>query len=441
MRKISLGQDNGVTKLLLNDKFVFQMGELDQGFWPDGLYTAPTDAALKSDIEVAKELGFNMIRKHVKVEPQRWYYWADKLGVLVWQDMPSGESTHFENKKRVPRSGESATQHELELKRMIENLRNHPSIVLWVVFNEGWGQYDTERITDWVKKFDPTRLTNNASGWTDKKCGDMIDMHNYPGPGCPPPEEKRAAVLGEFGGIGFVADGHQWIKSDKNWGYSGLQKSSEGVTRRYEQLLRKTYDLVAQKGLSAAVYTQITDVETESNGLLTYDRAVIKADAKRIAAANKGEFATGPIKDLVPTSEKTAQTWHYTTEKPADNWFAVDFDDSKWSQGPAGFGTKITPGAIVRTEWKTNDIWIRRSADIQADSFENAVLMVHHDDDVKIYINGVLAAEAPGYVAQYDEMDLTPEGRKALKKGNNVIAVHCHQNAGGQYIDVGISTR
>src|SRR5579862_5554442 len=374
MRKIALGKDNGITKLMLNDKFLFQMGPLDQGFWPDGLYTAPTDAALKFDIEVTKELGFNMIRKHVKVEPQRWYYWADKLGVLVWQDMPSGEHAAG---KRGDRSDEGKKQHELELQRMIENLRSHPCIVMWVVFNEGWGQYDTERITEWTKKFDPSRLVNNASGWTDKKCGDVIDMHNYPGPGAPKWEETRAAVLGEFGGVGLAVEGHQWVKSNKNWGYNGLQKDADGLTKRYETLLRKTYGLVQDAGLSAAVYTQITDVETESNGLLTYDR-VMKGDAKRIAAAK------------------------------------------------------------VRTVWNTNDIWIRRTAEIAEENFDNAMLLAHHDDDFEVYLNGVLAAKAKGYVAQYTEFEITPEGKKALQKGKNVIAVHCHQNAGGQYIDVGI---
>lgn len=434
MRKISLGKDNGVNKILLNDKFVFQMGELDQGFWPDGLYTAPTDAALKFDIEAAKDLGFNMIRKHVKVEPQRWYYWADKLGVLVWQDMPSGE--HAQGKKG-DRTDEGKKQHELELQRMIENLRNHPSIVVWVVFNEGWGQYDTERLTDWVKKFDPSRLTNNASGWTDKKCGDMIDMHNYPGPGCPPPEEKRAAVLGEFGGIGFVAEGHQWVKSDKNWGYNGLQKTSDGLARRYEQLLRKTYGLVETPGLSAAVYTQITDVETESNGLLAYDRTP-KTDAARIRAANRGELKPVTIVNIVETSEKTAHNWRYTTDKPDDNWFKIDFDDSKWKEGPAGFGTANTPGAVVRTTWNTADIWIRRTVQIEAGDFDHALLRCYHDEDVEVFINGVLAAKVPGYAAEYTEFEITPEGRKALKPGANVIAAKCHQTKGGQNIDLGI---
>lgn len=436
MRKISLGKDNGVTKMMLNDKFLFEIGPLDQGFWPDGLYTAPTDAALKYDLEVTKELGFNMTRKHVKVEPQRWYYWADKLGVLVWQDMPSGESPRVVNRQRQARTDDGKKQHELELQRMIENLRNHPSIVVWVVFNEGWGQYDTERITDWVKKFDPTRLTNNASGWTDKKCGDLIDMHNYPGPGMPPTEEKRAAVLGEFGGVGFVAEGHQWVKSDRNWGYAGLQTSADGLAKRYEQLIRKTYGLV-EKGLSAAVYTQLTDVETESNGLLAYDRTP-KTDIKRLAAANRGEFKPIVMTTLVETSEKNPATWRYTTDNPGGDWFKADFDDSKWKEGPAGFGTEGTPGATVRTTWNSGGIWIRRRVNIDADNFDNAEFWCHHDEDVEIYVNGVLAGKAAGYTTEYTEIDMTPAGKKALKKGANLIAAKCRQTQGGQYIDLGI---
>ncbi|HEV3118286.1 MAG TPA: glycoside hydrolase family 2 TIM barrel-domain containing protein, partial [Gemmataceae bacterium] len=200
MRKIAIGKDeHEVTRILLNGKFIFQLGPLDQGFWPDGLYTAPTDEALRYDIEVTKKLGFNMCRKHVKVEPERWYYWCDKLGLLVWQDMPSGDRSVAPGKGEITRSPESARQFERELKSLIDAHLNHPSIIMWVVFNEGWGQYDTSRVTNWVKSYDPTRLANCASGWNDMAVGDVHDIHVYPGPGSPVPETGRAAVLGEFG--------------------------------------------------------------------------------------------------------------------------------------------------------------------------------------------------------------------------------------------------
>ncbi len=359
MRKISVGPDDaGVTRILLNNKPIFQVGPLDQGFWPDGLYTAPTDEALKYDIEITKKLGFNMTRKHVKVEPARWYYWCDKLGLLVWQDMPSGDKSIGGNDPDLQRSPESAKQYELELQHMIDGLRNHPSIILWVVFNEGWGQFDTVRITEWTKKYDPSRLVDCASGWTDRKVGDVHDIHVYPGPGSPKPEPKRAAVLGEFGGLGLKVDGHTWEK--KTWGYKGAS-SKEDLTRKYERLLEGVYKLKDKPGLSAAVYTQITDVETEANGLLTYDRAVIKVDLDRVAAANRGDFARVPQEVVVvSTSKDKGLAWRYTLEKPAEDWFKPDFKDTNWKEGIGGFGTRQTPGAVVRTVWNTSDIWLRR---------------------------------------------------------------------------------
>src|SRR5262249_50411143 len=293
LRKIEVGKDDkGVTRLLLNGKFVFQVGPLDQGFWPDGLYTAPTDEALRYDIEITKKLGFNMTRKHVKVEPARWYYWCDKLGLLVWQDMPSGDRSVREGKGEITRTPESAKQYELELKRMIDTLHNHPSIVMWVVFNEGWGQFDTKRITEWTKQYDATRLVNCASGWNDMKVGDVHDLHKYPGPDSPEPEPTRAAVLGEFGGLGLPVEGHLWVK-DKNWGYR-VMKDKDELMRQYERLLAGVWRLKDKPGLSAAIYTQITDVESEVNGLLTYDRAIIKVDLDRIAAVNKGDLSRVP---------------------------------------------------------------------------------------------------------------------------------------------------
>jgi hypothetical protein len=437
MRQIAIGKDDkGVTRLLLNGKFVFQVGPLDQGFWPDGLYTAPTDEALKYDVEITKKLGFNCARKHVKVEPERWYYWCDKLGLIVWQDMPSGDKSIGPNKGEITRTPESAKQYELELRRMIDGRHNHPCIVMWVVFNEGWGQFDTVRITEWTKKYDPSRLVNCASGWNDFPTGDVHDIHVYPGPGSPDPEPKRAAVLGEFGGLGLPVDGHTWEK--KTWGYR-VTKDKEDLTRRYERLLRGVWDLKDKKGLSAAIYTQTTDVETEANGLLTYDREVIKMDQERVTAANKGDFSRAPIvRELVPTSREKAQTWRYTFTKPGEGWYKPGFDDSGWKEGPGGFGTKGTPGSVVRTEWKTDDVWIRREATLPEGPFGDLSLLLHYDEDAEIYVNGVLAAKVSGYISDYEEVPLRDEARAALKPGKNVIAVHCHQTTGGQYVDVGL---
>jgi hypothetical protein len=424
MRKISLGKDErGFTRILLNNKFVFQVGPLDQGFWPDGLYTAPTEAALKFDLEAEKKLGFNMVRKHVKVEPERWYYWTDKLGLLVWQDMPSGDN----------KTAESHEQFEHELDRMIAGRGNHPSIVMWVVFNEGWGQFDTERLVEHAKKLDPSRLVNDASGWTDKGVGDVMDMHHYPDPSMPKPEENRAAVLGEFGGLGLAIDGHTWTA--KHWGYRGVE-DTDHLTRAYTKMLGRAWGL-KEKGLNAVVYTQTTDVETESNGLLTYDREIWKVDADKAAAAARGELLLQETV-LVPTSREQPQTWRFTLESPPDAWNKPGFDDSSWKEAPGGFGTEKTPGAVVHTPWNTKDIWIRRHFSLPAGDYSQAQLLLHHDDDAEVYLNGVLAAKEAGYVSEYQEFPIAAEAKQTLRAGENVMAIHCTQHSGGQFIDAGI---
>lgn len=276
MREISIGPDRqGITRILLNGEFVFQLGPLDQGFWPDGLYTAPTDAALRFDVEKMKDMGFNMVRKHVKVEPERWYYWCDRLGLMVWQDMPSGKNTTDEDK----------AQFERELRRVILNLYNHPSIIMWVPFNEGWGQFDSPRIASWIKELDPSRLVNHASGWTDRGVSDVKDIHSYPDPKATEPEPARAAVLGEFGGLGFNVPEHTW--KTEGWGYDLLPDFDE-LVRRYESLYIKLLPMIESPGLSAAVYTQISDIETENNGLMTYDRKVTKIKPADMRMAQEG---------------------------------------------------------------------------------------------------------------------------------------------------------
>jgi predicted amidohydrolase YtcJ len=437
MRQIALGKDDkGVTRLCLNNKPYFMVGPLDQGFWPDGIYTAPTDEALKYDIEVTRKLGFNMTRKHVKVEPERWYYWCDKLGLLVWQDMPSGDRSVAPGKGEITRTPESAKDYEEELKHMIDGRHNHPSIVMWVVFNEGWGQFETVRHTNWVKEYDPSRLADCASGWNDMKCGDVRDIHVYPGPGSPQPEDKRAAVLGEFGGLGLGIEGHSW--SNKTWGYLGTKDRAE-LTRKYERLLARVWDLKEKPGLSAAVYTQITDVETEGNGLLTYDRALVKVDQERAAAVNRGDLSKVPqIKEVVPTSQEKGITWRYTVQEPPADWVKPSFDDADWKEGPGGFGTRGTPGAVVRTEWKTDDIWLRRTFTLPDESLADLHLYLHHDEDAQVYLNGVPALKVSGFTTEYGDAPISEEARATLKPGKNSIAVHCHQTTGGQYIDVGL---
>jgi hypothetical protein len=289
MRKVSIGEDErGFLRLLLNNEFVFQSGPLDQGYWPDGLYTAPTEEALAYDLEMIKAMGFNMLRKHVKVEPRTFYSLCDRMGILVWQDMPNADIPLQSPGSDVPADSAATSQFETELRRLVETHRNHPSIVMWVPFNEGWGQYDSERIIELVRETDPTRLVNHASGWYDRGFGDVIDLHSYPAPRPPEPEAGRAAVLGEYGGLGFNVPGHTW--TEEGWGYA-LFPDRESMTQRFEDYMETLLAAARDGGLSAAVYTQITDIETENNGLLTYDREIAKIEPEAIALAHRGVFA------------------------------------------------------------------------------------------------------------------------------------------------------
>lgn len=293
LRKISAKPDtNGMLRMELNDKPLFQYGPLDQGWWPDGLYTAPTDEALAFDIIKTKEMGFNMIRKHVKVEPARWYYHCDRLGILVWQDMPSGDMGNvWEPKPGIlrknldkNRTAESEAIYRKEWKAIMNAFHHFPSIVVWVPFNEAWGQFKTAEIAEWTKKHDPSRLVNSASGGNfelngNKIAGDIFDVHNYPDPVMPSPDlfgKVNILVLGEYGGLGLPVEGHTWQNKD-NWGYQSFKTEAE-LLERYKSLIKDLKDLIP-KGLAAAVYTQTTDVEVEVNGLMTYDRRVIKFPA------------------------------------------------------------------------------------------------------------------------------------------------------------------
>ncbi|WP_224997873.1 glycoside hydrolase family 2 protein [Cesiribacter sp. SM1] len=295
MRKISMEPDeNGIQRMLLNNRFVFQFGPLDQGWWPDGLYTAPTDEALLFDIQKTKEMGFNMIRKHVKVEPARWYYHADRLGMLVWQDMPNGDwGGRWGNNPGIAgigedmeRSPESEKIFRTEWAAIMDDFHNFPSIVVWVPFNEAWGQFKTEEITNWTMERDPSRLVNTASGGNFHPVGHIIDIHNYPDPAMPRSDlfgKDRILVLGEYGGLGLPVEGHTWQTKD-NWGYQSF-KNKEELFEKYKEFIDRLEDMIP-KGLSAAIYTQTTDVEIETNGLMTYDRRIIKIPAEQLRAVH-----------------------------------------------------------------------------------------------------------------------------------------------------------
>jgi hypothetical protein len=454
MRKISKKEVDGYHRMALNNEALFQMGPLDQGFWPDGIYTAPTDEALRFDIEKMKELGFNMVRKHIKVEPQRWYYWADKLGILVWQDMPSMNSyvcteclDREGNRRTVPEREDAAYIRELE--QMVRTHWNAPSIVSWVSFNEFQGSHIDQswnplNVVNRIKIWDNTRLVNINSGGDsryDDGPTDVRDYHNYASPPSPPESFNHSQVLvcGEYGGIGYEEPGHFWQSGNPYSTVTSYEALLAGYTFNAEALIYYK----SNKGVSAAVYTEITDVEMELNGLITYDRKVIKGNASDFYNVNQRIITEEKIyNEFLPTSEITPQSWRYTTTRPASTWFSTSFDDSSWNTGNGGFGTENTPGAIIGTVWNTGDIWLRRKFTLPAGALATGkvVLKVHHDENCKVYINNVPALDLTGYTGSYSFYDITSGAKSALiEGGENTLAVTCHQTAGGQYIDAGVA--
>ena len=429
MRTIALGKDEkGITRVLLNGKPIFMTGPLDQGFWPDGIYTPPTEEAMKFDLQTTLQYGFNTTRKHIKVESARWYYWADKLGLLVWQDMPGGAVGQKKKgaDERVPISPEAAQQFESELHSMILQHQDSPAIVMWVLFNEGGGQYDTVRITNEVKGWDPSRLVDSATGWYDHNSGDFRDLHVYPGPAIPPLEPNRAAGLGEFGGLAFHVEGHTWTPGAKG-GYRTLP-TKEDLFEKFVDLWRQTWAL-QQQGLCGAVYTQLTDVENEANGLMTYDRRVYKIDPEAtFPLIAQGEFPPEQQQSvLVPTAAaaKGDNIWSYTTDKPANDWFKPAFDDKGWKTGPGGFGANGAENAIIGTPWATDSIYLRRTVILpNGTDLQRVLLSVYNICDAEVYINGMFALKQGDSGSMYEKVYLPPEALAALKPGDNLVAIH-----------------
>ncbi|WP_446686131.1 sugar-binding domain-containing protein [Paenibacillus aurantiacus] len=399
MREIKIGVVDGKQRMLLNGEFVFQMGPLDQGYNPDGLYTAPTDDALKFDIEAVKRLNMNMIRKHIKVEPARWYYWADKLGVLVWQDMPSLEDRQNNQGRDISQATKDQWLKEYE--EMIDQLRSVTSIVVWTVFNEGWGQFDwggqqTRDAVNRIKAYDPTRIINNTSGWQDSGAGDLIDYHNYPQPNSPVPSATRAAVLGEYGGLGLHVPGHEW--SPLVFSYQ-MMSSKEQLTDRYIQYIDQLKQFKNNQGLSAAVYTQITDVEYEINGLLSYDRKVEKIDFERVAKAHR-ELIGGVAKpDLAAAIEAARKLTEglVAGEGPGQyapsvmDAFAAVVTEAETVYADASATPKAIAAAIAKLTEARADLFAGVNDPIAAgadtDSFDSASLdeawSVYRGDDTK----------------------------------------------------------
>lgn len=282
MRKISITKDEkGIPRFMLNDTIIFQIGVLDQGFWPDGLYTAPSDEALRYDLQVARKLGFTTIRKHHKIEPERWYFWADTLGILVWQDMPGV----------INNNPETLGQYNLELKHMIQNRYNHPSIIMWIWEPKG-DQNQIKRALNTLQELDATRLINILN--TDE--GTIVSQKAYSPLACPEPRDGKIAVIEEFGGLYMDVSGHMWhtISSVQN---PVSSQDSQYLSGQYAKLLNTIWHLIESPGLAGAIYTQIADVENQHNGLMTYDRKIIKPIIDVVLYANRGVFPT--IQDTV----------------------------------------------------------------------------------------------------------------------------------------------
>ena len=469
LRKFEVRKDpQGVLRFYLNNEVYFAIGTLDQGWWPDGLLTPPSDEAMAFDILALKKMGFNMMRKHIKVEPMRYYHLCDKLGILVLQDMPSGGG---DLNGRYGR-------YRAELKGMIDQLYNAPSIVMWIPYNERWGQpkqAQTSWTLTWVKRYDPSRVVDGPSGWSDyeggflksldgkgtltptrhlpegvKESADVIDFHAYPGPVMLPVNSHRATFIGEFGGLGYKTKGHVWYPDARGWGYGGTGKDETvaPVEIKYHALMDKLA-MLAGEGLAGSVYTQTTDVEQEINGLLTYDRRHFKFDVSKLkaahervcAAAIRGATCKAVTTTLLPRFAPNA--WRYSFTAPAAGWQQPGFADADWKTSTGGFGSKhLRPAAKVATPWHTKDIWLRTTFDGTQTDVDEVVANIYHDEDTEIYLNGELVLTLKGYNHGYDPFAIDAARFKALMKPKgNVLAVHVKQTYGEQYFDMDLVVR
>ncbi len=431
MRSLGMAPDkHGFQRLLLNGKPLFQLGTLDQGWWPDGLLTPPSSEGMAYDMVMLKEMGFNMLRKHIKAEPALFYYQADSLGLLVWQDMPSGFATANAPEEKLKAGAAkdwtpptaTAKQFEAEWKAIMDHLRFFSCIAVWVPFNEGWGQYDTERIANWTMQYDSTRLVNAVSGWEDRGCGHFFDAHQYPGPAMQPPAKHpgRAIVLGEFGGLGLPVEGHLWNPGMRNWGYRTYH-GKDVLLSEYIKLFHNLAPMPAA-GLAAAVYTQTSDVEGEVNGLLTYDREVVKMDPLALRALHAPLFA-GPKNKMRPLALDSQ-----LSPQPA-----MLFANLAAAAGPAA-GTAAN-GPMTAPE--NGELWASKT--FVLDSLPECVqLTVLGNAGIEVYLNGrlALATKASTWL-HYDEVNLS-SFKGLLQTGKNTLTIGFKGLKPGEKADFGL---
>ena len=390
MRKIAIGEDeNGIKRFLLNDKPIFQLGPLDQGYWPDGILTPPSDEAILFDLQYLKQIACNMVRVHVKTHPDRWYYHCDRLGLLVWQDMVC-----------MPKFGQSVTpeaaqQWQTEFDNIMDWLHNHPSVVQWIIFNEGWGQHDTERLTDHVAQRDPSRLVTSTSGWADMGTGDICDIHDYtfyPATARQQSANDRIVLLGEAGGFNLCIPGHTWYDHEEpsehidhiNDITRPTYPTPQAMEDDYRFWIENLRAMVGLTPLNGIVYTQITDVEHELNGWLTYDRKISKIDPDELGKIHATLWDPPQFENIIgPHTE-----WRYSTgdvsplpaihTSPRANlpncggdWCQTHFDDSSWNAGTGPFGTAEGTPVYLRTIINLNQrphkplFYVTSSADCQ----------------------------------------------------------------------------
>ena len=450
MRKISMARDAaGFMRILLNNKPIYQLGPLDQGYWPDGILTPASDQALKYDIEYLKSIGANMDRMHMKVQPERWYYHCDQLGILVWQDMvsPTKFSDSLNSKKMLPV--------ELEHEKMLEQLYNHPSIIQWVLFNESWGQYDTERLTAEIKKKDPSRLITNASGWNDMQVGDIRDFHDYticPAIAMVPKTYQRAMVLGEAGGIDLLIKEHLWtpnlapnVKTD--WSID-FKKGSVNSVSEFEEKYNYLFNnilLLKNHGLNAVVYTQISDVEDEISGWMTYDRKITKLPASQYAAIHKKFYEPLLIgKFIIPLSTDQPQQWNYRFKEPANDWYkANDLQDFLKGAGP--FSMPVVNNSTINTKLNQSVLFLQKDFQLNSIPLKLSVLAVNNGI-ADIYINGVYVMQLINFLKKDSEVKISEafipkKAMKLLRVGENQVSIKFKFNVNGipiNYVDFGM---
>ena len=412
LRKVDMKKDEcGYNRICLNDEFIFQMGTLDQGWWPDGLLTPPSEEAMIYDMIQLKKMGFNTIRKHIKVEPEQYYYYADSLGLMMWQDMVSGFATSRKDVEHVKADAkedwnapaEHSAQWQSEMFEMIDRLRFYPCITTWVVFNEGWGQHNTKEIVEKVMAYDNSRIINGVTGWTDRKVGDLYDIHNYPVSSMIIPQYcgDRVSVLGEFGGYGWAVDGHLWNPSMRNWGYKNID-GAMSLIDNYGKLMFDVEALIAQ-GLAAAIYTQTTDVEGEVNGLMTYDRKLTKMPSALIHALHSKLYKVNSSKKKVLIADGQYGKQHKA---------AVSINGAKSKE-------VILPCAIEKEGVK-----VYSETNFETDNeYKNLSLWLNAAGSVKIWLNGIeVFNQDVNQTRHYNQFNLS-DYSDYLKKGMNNLIV------------------